>query len=661
MYQDFSDLARIYPAKLPDDPGLGVNHSKDRTVVRLYAPQADAVNLLLYDAPGELTQEDYLAVPGATFAEKFRALPDFSHLSEVPQDPVESLPMTKDEAGIFEIELAGNHFARRYKFELRFGEEIVLSIDPYAKIVTANGEASVIGQAETLTLIPSERSAPFVQQLEAIIYEAHVRDFSIRPNGRFKHPGTFLGLAETGLKDPAGRPYGLDYVAELGVTHLQLLPIYQFQTVDEKGDLSFNAQYNWGYDPRNYFAVSGVYSTAPLDPFKRILELKEMVRTVNGKGLRVIMDVVFNHVYDFYGNPLQLTNPNAFFRMAEDGTPHNGSHCGNEVRSEHPYMRRFIVDCLLYWCNTFHISGFRFDLMGLMDVDTLNLAADALQTVDPGMVLIGEGWNMGNHPHGVQPANSDNAKLMPDYGFFNDDLRDACRGGNFAPDYNHGFLLSNSPEDISWKVFNNLLGGQFRRDFGATQQNVLYLECHDNHTLWDKLKIECPDDSDADIRKRHMLGLFLITLGHGVLFYHMGMEFFRTKDGIDNSYNIRDEINSIDWSQKAAHEGDIAHLKELIRFRKAHNNFKHNNPYSLRSKAKLLIAEQHKLAYSLTDHQKKYLYVANANDDRSWVLNIPGPFQVLAKSLPEMDIPQADGSLEVPPLTGVLIECHCKF
>lgn len=659
MYHDFSDLAKIYPAKLPEDPHLGVHYTPQKTVLRLYAPQADTVNLLLFDHASDLTQVEYLNVAGDTFEDKFRNLPDFSHLSDVPQDPVESLPMTRDDKGIFEVVLEGNHFARRYKFELHFGPEIVISTDPYAKIVTANGEASVIGQAEDLVLMPQERLAPFKQQLEAIIYEAHVRDFSIRPNGRFKHPGTFLGLAETGLKDSEGRPYGLDYVADLGITHLQLLPIYQYQSVDEKGDLSFNAQYNWGYDPRNYFAVSGVYSTQPLDPFKRIIELKEMVRQVNGKGLRVIMDVVFNHVYDFYGNPLQLTNPNQFFRMADDGTPYNGSYCGNEVRSEHPYMRRFIIDCLMYWCNTFNIAGYRFDLMGLLDVDTLNLAADALQTVDPGMVLIGEGWTMGNHPHGVQPGNSDNAKLMPDYGFFNDDLRDACRGGNIAPEYNYGFLLSNSPEDISWKVFNNLLGGQFRRDFGATQQNVLYLECHDNQTLWDKLKTECPNDSDEDIRKRHMLGLFLMTLGHGVLFYHAGMEFFRTKDGIDNSYNIRDEINSIDWSEKNKHLRDIEHVKSLIRFRKSHNNFKHNNPYSLRSKAKLLIAEQHKLAYSLTDHQKKYLYVSNANDDRTWTIHIPGSFKILLKSLPEVEIQQGDGSFELPPLTGALVECLC--
>ncbi len=666
---------------------LGIAHSARATRFRLYAPQAETVTLLLAAPPApQISQEEYLGAALESplyqdFVEKPRVeafaallemLPDYSELSEVCEyHEVHALERQAD--GVFQLTLPGNYFAWRYRYRLGFPEgRTVETVDPYAKLTAGNGQAGVIADAEGLDL-PIERPELQSRNLARdLIYELHVRDFSIRPNTVFQYPGTFLAFCEEGVENSEGQAVGLAHLRGLGVTHLELLPIYQTATLDECSDLSFNRQYNWGYDPAHYFAIEGAYSTAPRDPFRRLLELKFMTAYLRQQGIAVVMDVVFNHVYDILEHPLELTEPGQCFRFTEEGVPHDGSYCGNETCSENPYYRRYMRDCLVYWQEQFGLGGFRFDLMGLHDVESLEWIARELLSREPELLLFGEGWVMGNHPEGILPANEQNARKMPHFGFFNDSFRDLVRGAlsfDTAPSLEgrsgrqssgepRHQLLTTEPLADSWTLYNNLLGAQHVKPWLTARQNIAYLACHDNRTLRDRIMHGNPDLSPEELKERLSLGQLLLSLCHGRLFLHGGQDFARSKGGIDNSYNQPDVINALDWTE-LSQQGELqAKLQSMMTFRRKRESMEIENLASLATLYRLEIADPGRLAYqlreSLLGEGAVHLLVLINLSPEPWRLEpVPGYTLRLDSALgPSSDKKGGSSHWILPPWTG---------
>ncbi|AZA11068.1 type I pullulanase [Corynebacterium gerontici] len=426
--------------------------------------------------------------------------------------------------------------------------------DPNARASLANSGVSVVVRPD-----PLPRAEPFAGN--PVIYEAHVRDMTIGPENGITHKGKFLGLAERGTTTPEGQPTGLDYIASLGVTHIQLLPIFDFATVDELGDLSFNAQYNWGYDPAQYNVPEGSYATDPSDPLCRIRELKMMIQAMHDAGLRVIMDVVYNHVFDVAQSPLHHTAPGYYFRYRR-GHLLNGTGVGNETASEQPMMRKLMVDSVMYWAKEFAIDGFRFDLMGIHDVETMNEIRRALDTIDPSIIVLGEGWHMGNHPKGVVPANMGNAHLMPRIFHFNDRFRDAMKGPALV-EHSTGVISGARNESLMRQLFEELSGK-------GLDQSVVYNEAHDNATMFDKLTSTMPRTSEQEVLDRCALATALQFFARGLVFIHAGQEMMRTKGGDENSYRSPDHVNAFDYERARQLKQYVDRFRQLCAFRRSY-------------------------------------------------------------------------------------------
>lgn len=555
------------------DGELGALHSPEGTTFRLWAPTSWSATLVLHTGPA-----------------------------------AGSYAMTLGDRGVREHHAPGDLSGSEYTYKLVFtiNAEPVESVDPYARAVTANGERGVVVNVAALLGVP-QRLPSFGQASDAIIYELHVRDCTIGPDNGITHKGKFLGLTEAGTTTKAGNPSGLDYIADLGVTHVQLLPVFDFGSVDETGDLGFNAQYNWGYDPLHYNVPEGSYATDPTNPTARLTEFRQLVDAFHARGIRVIMDVVYNHVHAAEHSPLERTVPGYFFRMTHDGHFHNGTGCGNETASEQLMMRKYIVDSVVYWVKTFGLDGFRFDLMGIHDVDTINAVRAALDEIDPGIIVIGEGWDMGNHPAGVMRAHQGNSPLMPRVGFFNDFYRDIVKGSNFSvsdPGFVSGCVGSyDCSQSNAGSLYDALLGSPANRNFLTADQSVLYNEAHDNWTMFDKLRgtHTLVWASEADITKRHTLATSTQFVGRGVVFIHAGQEFLRTKNGDENSYRSPDSVNVFDYDRAAKFAAEVQYFKELNAFRKAHAWLREADYEVIKKNSHLITAEGLHLSYRVTD------------------------------------------------------------
>lgn len=516
-------------------PPPATTSTPDRTTFRLWAPTARRVELV------DLT----------------RASTPRTHA------------MRRDEEGGWSLTLPGDREGTVYRFR-RHGEDgrVVEFTDPHAVSVTANGRAGVV---KRLTPWRGTRP-PAVEPGAEIIYEAHIRDLTIHPGNGITRKGAFLGLTETGTRTPRGTPTGLDHLRSLGVTHVQLLPVFDFATVDETGDLGFNAQYNWGYDPQNYNAPEGSYSSDPHDPDARIDELRRLVDTLHDHGLRVIMDVVYNHVYDARTHPLALAEPDAYFRRGADGEFLDATGCGTETASEHPRMNEYIVNSVRHWATTYGIDGFRFDLMGIHDTVTMREVRRMLDEIDPTILVLGEGWVMGNHPAGVSPADLDHAPELPGIAMFNDSLRDVVRGDNFRAAV-PGFATGAGGRDEARLLYDNLTGAGQVKNFATPAQSLNYTEVHDNLTLFDKISAVLQARgpvADEEIVRRHQLALTIPYLAPGRVFLHAGQEFLRTKNGDDNSYTSPDSVNALDYDRADTYAGTVELVRQLNAFRRAH-------------------------------------------------------------------------------------------
>ena len=565
------------------DGELGALYEKEGTLLRVWTPTAKSVEVWIY-------------------------------ADDSFKGPSTKIEMVQKPKGIFEAYLPGDQHGTIYVYKILFlNNRESISVDPYARATTVNGMKSVIADLNRTN--PDgwgERLPAFGLPEEAIIYELHIRDFSISETSGIVNKGKFLGLTEKNTQNASGRKTGLDYLIDLGITHIQILPMFDYATVDE-ANLT-EPQYNWGYDPLNYNVPEGSYSTDPFDPFNRIFELKQMIRTLHENGLRVIMDVVYNHVYDPKDQALERTVPGYFYRYNADGSLANGTGVGNDTASERHMMRKYIIDSVKYWAKEYHLDGFRFDLMGIHDSVTMNAIREALDKIDPSIIIIGEGWEMSTPLPEDLKASQRNAQAMPRIAHFNDSIRVALKGSDFGDEKDRGFISGkNYLEDLLLRNIKGAMHLSSHSSYVDPEQVIQYVEAHDNLTLYDKLLRSNPDDSEEVRIKRHTLATSIVLLSQGVPFIHGGQEFLRTKAGVANSYQSPDEINQFEWERVTTFQESVAYVKGLIALRKSEYLFRLHTHEEIDAHFTMLSENFNIVAFSLTNSEKKYIVIFNGN------------------------------------------------
>jgi pullulanase len=544
-----------YPVYTGKD--LGLTYSPKASTFKIWAPTATAAKLNLYK-------------------------------SDMGGTAWRSITMNKGTNGVWLITLPENLKNSYYTFQVNIGntwsEEVV---DPYAKACGTNGlRAQVVDFTETNPIGWAQDTSPNFstanKQTDAIIYELHVRDASIHASSGIKNKGKFLGLAELGTKNNAGQSTGLSHIKELGVTHVHLLPFYDYNSVDESKAAT---QYNWGYDPVNYNIPEGSYSTNPSDGKVRIKELKELVKTMHSNGLRIIMDVVYNHTALTKNSNFNILVPDYYYRKRADGSFSDASGCGNETASDKAMFQKFMIESVVYWVKEYHIDGFRFDLMGVHDIQTMNLISDTLHKIKPSIVLYGEGWTSGSSPLAEEKrALKKNAAQLKGIAVFSDDMRDGIKGSVFNIN-DRGFATGNigNSESVKFGIvaagnhpqinYNNV--NYSRSPYTAGPAGLInYADCHDNNILWDKIELSFKDASEQARIKMHELAYAIVLTAQGASFLHAGTEFLRSKNGVENSFDKGDMVNGINWDLKTKNNATYQFIKNLIQIRRAHPAFR---------------------------------------------------------------------------------------
>ena len=607
---------------------LGLTHGGDTFHFRLWAPCASSVVLCVYKS-GDYRHDDMIM--------------EFSMDADICGTWTASLPCT----------VAGSY----YDYLVTNGDDAKHCCDPYAKAVGINGHRAMIldmrstnpeGWQEDCC---SHTASPMTDQ---IIYEVHVRDLTVHPSSGITNKGKYLGLCERGTCLPSGKSTGLDHILQLGVTHVQLQPIYDFGSVDEAGDL--DTQYNWGYDPVNYNVPEGSYASDPSCGNSRIHELKKLIQTLHSNGLGVYMDVVYNHVYDRDSFCFNMAVPGYFSRPGS-----NGSGCGNDTASERSMVRKFIVDSLYHWVKEYHIDGFRFDLAGLIDTDTIQDAMKTIHATHPNIRFYDEGWCMDSLTTKPDVSMTDQAHshLLPAFGFFNDSFRDLLRGSVFFHK-EKGYLTGKT--GIKNPLRNAFMG--MTPWACSPGQSINYISCHDNHTLFDRLSLSLPKAPREDIAKRCRAGAAFTMLSQGVPFLLAGEEILRSKPlengGFDeNSYRSPDSINAIRWDvlDDLLHAQTLEYYKGLIRFRKAHSLLRLQTRNEVLSSIRPATSQNaHTLIFLLKNDEEKMIIVFNLGDhdasydlpDGVWELFIDG------NTAGTEPIRTEAGRVHIPPCTAMV-------
>ena len=526
-----SDLFEMLYYYNRDD--LGARYTPTLTTFKVWSPTAKEVEVELITPSGEVRYYDLDAKP----------------------------------RGIWSLTLEGDLDCYKYRYNIRINSTFESVIDPYAIASDANAKYNYIIDRNKLYQFKYPKPEFSGRAVDAVIYELHIRDYTIDPVINNPLRGKFLGLLEN-CKTPDGHPTGLQYLKELGVTHIQLQPIYDFGSVDE---LDPDRLYNWGYDPVQYNVPEGWYSTDPNDPYKRLNELRMLIDEIHHAGMRVTMDVVYNHVYDNKTFPFDKLVPGYFFRFDERGMLTNVSGCGNDVASEKRMCHKFILDSISYWVRNFNLDGFRFDLMGLLDVDTMNEALMIMKNADPNGIVYGEGWNMPSNIPDEMRANMNNYALMPNIGFFNDKFRDLLKGSQWNKTLGFASGGKTSYLDILYLVTGSCIDNYL---FESPNQSINYVECHDNYTYRDFVTEVAPDMNINMMKDYAKLALSMVLVSQGVPFIHAGQEFFRTKQGVENSYKSPDYINTVYWSLADENWDMVEMVRDLISIRKEYNIFR---------------------------------------------------------------------------------------
>lgn len=625
---------------------LGAVYSPKMTRFKVWAPEAESVKLNLYkQGEGDNLIEQHI--------------------------------MKKSANGTYVFEKQGDCNGIYYTYTVVNHGEEQEAVDPYTKAAGVNGQRGmVINLAKTNPQgfeLDGYRNPEHIT--DAIIYEGSVRDFTMDESSGVFHNGKFLGLTEANTTNHFGEATALDYISGLGVTHVQILPAFDFETVDEKNQ---KAQYNWGYDPDNYNVPEGSYAVSPYDGAVRIQEMKQMVLALHSRGIGVIMDVVFNHTYRRDDSNLQKIVPGYYYRSDETGYT-NGSGCGNEVASDRPMVQKLIVDSLIYWAKEYHIDGFRFDLMGVLDIDTMNVIAERLKEIRPDIYLYGEGWNGGPSSLAEEKrAFKASAKKMPGIGMFNDDIRDTIKGSVFYDDHlgfvNGGTHLENA---LRYGITGAVAHPQVDYDaYGSKPwakepgQSINYVSCHDNYTLWDKLSVSCPEASEEKKKAMNRLCAAIVFTSQGVPFIQAGEEFLRSKPlpekkgFAENSYNMPDAVNSIKWDNIHEYTDMIAYYKGLMALRKAHPVFRMQSEAEMTQNLCFLSdTPENVVAYLLKgkgadDTPENILVIFNGNDEEI-LYNLPeGKWKILVddKTAGADGKKMISAKADVEPLSALVLE-----
>lgn len=574
--------------------------------------------------------------------------------------------MQQGEKGTWKAELKGNQKGLFYTYKVKIGDKWTEAVDPYVRAASVNGDKGAVVDLEETNpkKWKANKKPKFKNPEDAIIYELHVRDLSIQPESGIKQKGKYLGVTEKGTKGPEGVKTGLDHMKDLGVTHVQFLPIFDYASVNEE-NLN-EPQYNWGYDPKNFNVPEGSYSTNPFEPTVRITELKQMIQTLHDNNLRVVMDVVYNHMYNAAESNFHKLVPGYYYRYNEDGTLANGTGVGNDTASERKMMRKFMVDSVTYWAKEYNLDGFRFDLMGIHDYETMNEIRKAVNQIDPSIILHGEGWDLNTPLAAELKANQKNAEKMKGIAHFNDNIRDGLKGSVFEEKEN-GFV--NGKQNMEDRIKKGITAGIDYDTNSSTYQDpeqvLTYVEAHDNHTLWDKFELTNPGDSEEVRKQMHKLSSSILLTSQGIPFLHAGQEFMRTKYGDHNSYKSPGSINQMDWLRRAAFNNEVEYMKGLIDLRKKYPAFRMTSAEQIKKYVAFIDVPKNVVAYTIdgkgSGNKSEYFMVAHNANREAVDITLPskGPWKVLvngnqagSKTLYVVH----DNKIKVPALSSLVLK-----
>ena len=618
---------------------LGAVWSKDSTTFRLWAPTAESVTLRLFES-------------GKSYVD----------------DLTEEIEMTPDVNGTWVATKSGDLNGVYYTYSVVIDGVKREACDPYARTTGVNGVRAMVIDLDSTDPEGWENDAnPHAGETinDAIIYELHIRDLSVDSNSGITNAGKFLGLTETGTKTPNGVSTGLDHIKELGVTHLHLLPIYDFGSVDETHT---TASFNWGYDPVNYNVPEGSYSTDPFNGEVRVAELKQTVKALHDNDISVVMDVVYNHVQDGGNFCFNRIVPGYFSRINDDGSYSNGSGCGNDTASERSMVKKYIVDSVCYWADEYHIDGFRFDLVGLLDTETINEIVTEVHKDHPDVIFYGEGWTLGTNltKEGYTLATQPNSPLTPGFAYFNDTIRDGLKGSVFD-DLDKGYASGKTGMEET--IARCFLGA----DTWCTSpsQTINYASCHDNLTLFDHLQTARPEASKEDLIRMNNLAAAVYMTAEGVPFLQAGEEMLRTKVNSDgsfnsNSYNSSDEVNSLKWGdlEDEAYAQVFEYYKGLIAFRKAHGALRLTTAEDVASAVSAVDGlDANVIAFDIQggingETAEELFVIFNANEASTTVTLPEGNWNVYVngeKAGTQALATITDGSAEVAPISAMVL------
>jgi pullulanase len=596
---------------------LGALYTPTKTEFRLWAPTAQSVSLNLFDS---------------------------GHLGEAKQ----TITMTKTLGpGVWSVEVEGDLHKTYFTYTVNVNGVENEAVDPYVRAVGVNGLRGMVvdlsrTNPEGWDNAPRPNDIPFT---DAIIYELHVRDLSVSPDSGITNKGKYLAFTERGTKGPNGVATGVDHLVEMGITHLHLLPVFDFRSIDETK--LENNRFNWGYDPQHFNAPEGSYSTDPFNGEVRINEFKQMVQSLHSAGIRVVMDVVYNHTGASADSDFSKIVPFYYYRFNDNGSFSNGSGTGNETASERSMVRKHFIDSVVYWATEYKIDGFRFDLMALHDIETMNMIRAALDEVNPNILIYGEGWTGGNSPlPDKDKALKINAAQLDRIAVFSDDMRDGLKGSVFI-DTDKGFV--NGKLSLENSIRFGIVGSV--QHPGVSSSNILYstkfwakephhtinyAEAHDNLTLYDKLMATNPEASENEIAQMHRLANAIVLTSQGIPFIHAGSEWMRTKFGDHNSYQSPDSINQLVWADKDTQMSHVDYFKGLINLRKNHSAFRMPSADLIREHLTFLDSPSNTVAYTINDAPeetwKNIAVLINGNEEattftlpaKGWVVVVNG-------------------------------------
>lgn len=661
-----------------DGKDLGAVIEDGKTYFRIWSPVAESVQLFLY------SHGDYARGTVLTDDEEKALLNDIQQFSlpkqmdtlEKQNGLIQTLDMKKEKNGVWEAALGYEAEGVYYNFMVTIDGKAVRTADPYATAAGVNGVRSMVLDHKKASPEGWDTECCQTEVSCPVIYELHVRDFSYQEESgiRKEYRGKYLAFTEEGttLENDGIHPTGLDYLKKLGVTHVHLLPVFDYASVDEG---SSREQFNWGYDPVNYNVPEGSYSTDPHDGHVRIKEFKQMVMALHKAGIRVVMDVVYNHTHE-RDSWLNRTVPYYYYRLDEKGEFSDGSACGNETASERPMMTNYMVDSVVYWAKEYHIDGFRFDLMGVHDTDTMNKIRKALNELPSGdkILMYGEPWSGGalSMPEHKIPAMKVNVEhLDNDIAIFCDNTRDAIKGDVFIAE-KPGFV--NGKDGLEKQIECSIAGwcgewqctdedGEFIPH--STNQIISYVSAHDNYTLWDKLKITMTPDSEdwgmnPTLLKANKLVAAILMMCQGKVFFQAGEEFGRTKKGDDNSYASSSSLNALDWKRMAEYEELVSYYSGLIRIRKKMPLLYDGRTKTPEQLCFLSPLPENVVAFTLKDGEKQGIFAAYNASEQNVTIAVPDgvkDYVVLADE--KMVYPEGNGTVPEKLVLPALSACIC--